>query len=140
MVNLIKLCVGIKSVEHLLEIRQSRRELGQGHSYEFDIHRTRMMPKRRDEIIGKGSIYWVIAGKIQCRQKIVDLDMQIDSEGKKCCDIIMDKEVIRTIMQPKQPFQGWRYFDQEDAPLDLGNNFSVKNAKLLSELAQLGLL
>ena len=140
MTNLIKLCVGIKSVQHLQEVRKTRREMGQGRTDGYDVHRTRMMPKRRDEIIGKGSIYWVIAGKIQCRQLIVDLDRQFDAEGKKFCDIIMDSKIIKTIPQSKQPFQGWRYLAQSLAPADIDIKAGEDNLELAAQLSQLGLI
>lgn len=140
MINLVKLCVGIKSVSHLKEFRKQRRELGQGRADGYDVHRTRMMPKRRSEIINKGSIYWVIAGKIQVRQLIVDLDRQVDIEGKTCCDIIMDSELIRTVPQRFRPFQGWRYLAQKDAPKDLENSVTEGETELISKLSELGLL
>ncbi len=140
MINLIKLCVGIDSVSHLEEVRKRRKEAGQRREDGLIVHRTRFMPKRRDEIISKGSLYWVIAGKIQCRQNIIDLSAQIDGEGKNCCDIIMDAKIIRTIPFPKRPFQGWRYLPKDDAPNDLNSSLGEGDAKLAAELASLGLI
>ncbi len=140
MTNLIKLCVGIKTVNHLKEFRQTRRETGHGRKDGYDVHRTRMMPKRREEIIGKGSIYWVIAGKIQCRQLIVDLDRQYDSEGKKCCDIVMDSKIITTIPTLKRAFQGWRYFEQASTPSDIDIQNGEGDLELAAQLSQLGLI
>ena len=98
------------------------------------------MPKRREEIIGKGSLYWVIGGKIQCRQLIVDLEANIDSEGKKCCDILMQPQIIRTITQPKRAFQGWRYLPINDTPNDLMSSSGEGSAKIAQELSDLGLI
>jgi len=140
LINLIKLCVGIKSVSHLEEVRALRKANGQGRNDGLILHRTRMMPKRRDEIIGKGSLFWVIGGKIACRQLIVDLEAQVDNEGKKCCDILMQPQIIRTIPQPKRAFQGWRYLPQSDIPSDLNSEFSEGDSDLAAQLAQLGLI
>ncbi len=140
MINLIKLCVGVKSVIHLEELRKQRALSGQGVKNGFVVHRTRMMPKRRDEIMNKGSLFWVIAGKVQCRQKIVNLEEVFNEEGKKYCDIIMEKEIIRTIPQPKRAFQGWRYLPQNDAPKDLDISVTEDSEKIIADLAQLGLI
>jgi len=139
-INLIKLCVGVSSVQELEEHRAYRRENGMGRPDGLNVHRTRMMPKRRNEIIKGGSLYWVMSGLIQCRQKIVDLDSQRDHEGKSCCDILMDPEIVRTIPQPKRPFQGWRYFRQNDAPSDLKAGAGDGDAELAAELTKLGLI
>ena len=37
------------------------------------FHRTFQMPKRREELLGGGSMYWVIKGIVQARQKLLDL-------------------------------------------------------------------
>jgi hypothetical protein len=137
---MIKLCVGITSVKHLQEVRKQRIERGEGRSDGLVLHRTRMMPRRRDEIIGKGSLYWVIAGKVQCRQLIVDLEPTTDIEGKKYCNILMQPKIIHTIPQPKKAFQGWRYLPLNDAPDDLDGNIDEASTKIAAELAALGLI
>jgi len=139
-INLIKLCVGVKSISHLEELRKERALNGQARADGLIVHRTRMMPKRRDEIINKGSLFWVIAGKIQCRQKIVDLEEIFNEEGKKYCNIIMEKEIVRTIPQPKRAFQGWRYLPKNDAPKDLDILVNEDSEKIIADLAQLGLI
>lgn len=140
MINLIKLCVGATSVEDLLAWRADRRARGLGRPDGLNVHRTRMMPKRRDEIVGKGSLYWVIAGTIRCRQLIVGLDAEKNDEGRSCCDILMDPEVIMTVPQPKRPFQGWRYLQVKDAPADLNPGTKEEDIGLAEELAKLGLI
>ena len=140
MTHLIKLCVGIKSVSQLEEYRRNSRERGDGRKDGMDVHRTRMMPKRGDEIAGKGSLYWVITGKIQVRQLIVALERTTDEDGKKYCDIIMDPKLIRTIPQPKRAFQGWRYLACDDAPPDMDLSSEENDSGLAAELTQLGLL
>jgi hypothetical protein len=82
------------------------------------VHRTRTMPKRRAEMEGQGSIYWVISGVIRCRQPILRLAEAVDGQGLACCDIIMAPDLVRTVPRPEGAFQGWRYLDPRDAPPD----------------------
>ncbi len=139
--NLIKLCVGISSVEDLEAHRASRARFFGDSGVEVHVHRTRMMPRRGGEIEGQGSLYWVIQGKIQCRQSIVALQANTNAEGKSCCDIQMLPQIVRTVPQPKRPFQGWRYLPEKDAPadLDLGEN-TQNDLQIADELARLGLI
>lgn len=139
--NLIKLCVGISSVAHLEEYRATRGVYFKDVDKELHVHRTRMMPRRGAEIVGIGSLYWVIKGAVQCRQSIFALQANTDGEGKSCCDILMLPEIVRTVPQPKRPFQGWRYLEQKDAPADMGLNEHPQNdPELAGELARLGLI
>ncbi|MDZ7823770.1 MAG: DUF1489 domain-containing protein [Ahrensia sp.] len=143
-VNLIKLCVGVETVEQLQKhitlrtniLRAAKQPLAM-------VHTTRMTPKRADEIIGKGSLYWVIKSRVQCRQEIIDLQIYNDEHGVSYCDIVMKPKLILTAHQPKRPFQGWRYFKAEDAPRDLGEGeqaITQMPEELRAELASLGLL
>ena len=70
-VNLVKLSVGSDSVESLIDWQDSRKPLYQDGN---PRHVTRMWPKREAEILNGGSIYWVIKGVIQCRQRVLRLD------------------------------------------------------------------
>ena len=142
--NLVKLCVGISSVEELqahLDFRISeKRALGQIHE---PTHTTRMVPKRVPELLDGGSLYWVIKGKVQVRQILVDIRPFTDGQGIKRCDLVMEPRLILTEWQPRRAFQGWRYLKVEDGPRDIGNSGSGINAlppELRSELANLGLL
>lgn len=140
MMHMIKLCVGVATAEELAEWRAHRRASGQGRPDGCDVHTTRMMPKRAAEIVGKGSLYWVMSGVIRCRQLIVGLEADTDREGKSCCHIVMHPELVMTVPHPKRPFQGWRYLRAQDAPTDLNAGTSAQDAELAEELAKLGLL
>ena len=100
------------------------------------------MPKRRAEMEGIGSIYWVISGVIRCRQPILRLAEATDKEGLSCCDIIMAPDMIRVSPRPKSPFQGWRYLDPKDAPPDLGKGSFAEEGdpEIALELSRLGLI
>jgi len=139
--NIIKLCVGVSSVEELAEWRAQRRAQGLGRPDGLNVHRTRMMPKKADEIVGKGSLYWVIGGFVRCRQAIVGLEAGTDAEGRACCNILLEPKLIRTAPYPRRPFQGWRYLVPKDAPPDLARSGEDAPPEgMAEELAQLGLI
>lgn len=115
-VNLVKLSVGSESIETLAAWQQSRRvQTSDG----LPRHVTRMWPRRGAEILNGGSIYWVIKGLIQCRQRILRLDEVTGEDGVRRCAIVLDPELHRTQTAQRRPFQGWRYLDPADSPPDL---------------------
>jgi hypothetical protein len=130
--------VGVDEVEQLRQAQQRRlREQGQV------MHTTRMTPRRAEEIVGGGSLYWVIRRKIQVRQAIVDIDRAVDSDGRPYARLILNPELVRVLPTPHRPFQGWRYFRPEDAPPDLaeaGDGTAEMPEQLVAELRELGLL
>ena len=78
-----------------------------------------MWPKRADELLAGGSLYWVFHGLVLARQRILGLEPRRGGDGIERCAIRLDPEVVRTLPQPRRPFQGWRYLRPEDAPRDL---------------------
>lgn len=115
-INIIKLSVGTESIETLTEWQSERRaQMGREHS----LHVTRMWPRREAEIFSGGSMYWVIKGFIQARQRIIGFEEVIGDDGIRRCGIMLDPELIRTTAAQRRPFQGWRYLTDEDAPNDL---------------------
>ncbi len=141
--NLIKLCVGCESVEDLegwIALRL-REKAARGEPAE-QFHTTRMVPKRVEELTDGGSLYWVIKGTVQCRQRILDIRPFRDGEGISRCHLVLEPKVVRTQYQPRRAFQGWRYLDAKEAPADLGTDSSSAEmpAELRRELAELGLL
>ena len=141
MIHMVKLCVGVSSLAELQSYRNERAHWwGADYGEDVHVHRTRMMPKRGDEMEGKASIYWVIAGQIVARQPIIRLARYTNAEGIDYCDIIMAPDMVRTVPYPKRPFQGWRYLRPEDAPPDLGANENADSLALAADLAKLGLI
>lgn len=142
--NLIKLCVGVETVEQLAASIERRIALLEAAGQKVEmVHTTRMMPKRVEEIVGKGSLYWVIKSRVQCRQEIIDLRQFTDGQGITRCDIVMKPELIYTANQPKRPFQGWRYYKAEDTPRDLSvgeQSVADMPEEMKRDLANLGLL
>ncbi len=143
MIHMIKLCVGVSTLEELEGYREERAHWwGADYGENVHVHRTRTRPKRAAEMEGISSIYWVISGVIRARQPILRLAEAIDEQGLACCDIIMAPDMIRTVPRPKGPFQGWRYLEPKDAPADLGKEgFEAEGSvELAEELAKLGLI
>lgn len=141
--HLIKLCVGIETVEDLEESLKRRlwqqKRLGMR---EFPFHTTRMVPKRADEVLDGGSLYWVIKGNVQCRQVFKAIEPFKGDDGIGRCDLVLEPKIIRTHFQPKRPFQGWRYFKPSDVPLDLmtgEDGEEILPMDLQAQLAELGL-
>jgi hypothetical protein len=142
--HLIKLCVGCDSIADLEawieENALHHRRLGR--PYE-QTHTTRMVPKRLDEIVGEGSLYWVIKGQISCRQRIVAIRPFTDGDGIRRCRLVLDGSVLPVEPRPCRPFQGWRYFAHAEVPRDIeraGEGFGAMPESLRRELADLGLL
>ena len=141
MIHMIKLCVGVSSLEELESYRDERAHWWDAdYGEDVHVHRTRMMPKRAAEMEGKASIYWVISGQVVCRQPILRLARYTNDEGIDYCDIIMAPDMVRTVPYPKRPFQGWRYLRPEDAPPDVGANENAESLALAADLAKLGLI
>ena len=115
-IHLIKLCVGAEQVEDLITWQANPRAKGPDG---LPRHVTRMWPRRAEEILAGGSLYWVFKGVVLARQRILRLDEVVGSDGITRCGIVLDPEIIRTAAAPKRPFQGWRYLKPADAPPDL---------------------
>ncbi|KAA9010419.1 DUF1489 family protein [Histidinibacterium aquaticum] len=138
--NLQKLSVGTESVEDLAAWQKTRRaQTSDG----LPRHVTRMWPKREEEILDGGSLYWVIRGVILARQRILRLDEHDGGDGIRRCAIVLDPALVRVTATPRRPFQGWRYLKPEDAPRDLPEGRQAEDAlppKLAAELAEIGVL
>ena len=118
--HLIKLCVGAESVDSHCEWIRSRME--QRRAQELDPrprHTTRMFPKRADQLLDGGSLYWVTKGYTTHRQEIEELQEVIGEDGIRRCQIILRPDVVLVQNRLKRPFQGWRYLTPNDAPPDI---------------------
>lgn len=141
--HLIKLCVGIEHAEDLAEriaLRQAQQH-GLGRIYE-PMHTTRMIPKRKPELLDGGSLYWVMKGQVRARQRLVDIRPFQDEAGISRCHLVLDPTLIYTNLQPRRAFQGWRYLKADDAPADLNLSDGQDDIPMAfrQELADLGLL
>jgi len=139
-IHLVKLSVGSETVEDMSEWQTTRRaQTDDG----LPRHITRMWPKREQALLNGGSIFWVIKGFLQCRQRILRLDEMIGSDGIRRCAIVLDPQIFRTTSAKKRPFQGWRYLPVSDAPIDLAaqrENEDQLPPELANALADIGVV
>ena len=79
---------------------------------------------------------------MQARQKLLDLRSVTGADGITRCELLLGPEVIETALQPRRPFQGWRYLKPDDAPVDLSSMGDAADLPdhLRRELSDLGLL
>ncbi|MBT3237990.1 MAG: DUF1489 domain-containing protein [Rhodospirillaceae bacterium] len=138
--HIIKLSVGVEDVEHLARIQESRLK-NEG----VLAHITRNTPKRADQLLKGGSIYWVIKRFIRVRQRLLGIERGVNSEGKPSCALVLDPQLVRTELKEFRAFQRWRYLDVKDAPRDLedGSPDQVDAClppEMAAELKGLGLL
>jgi hypothetical protein len=142
--HLIKLCVGCDSVQELEEWIAERLREKQRHKLPAEhMHTTRMMPKRADELLDGGSLYWVIRGEVMCRQRLTAVRPFVDGEGIGRCHLVLESTVLRVEPRPYRAFQGWRYLAAADAPADWSDRRATELAMpetLRRELRTLGLL
>ena len=142
--HLIKLCVGCDSItdleEWIEENRTHHRRLGR--DYE-QTHTTRMMPKRVEELLAGGSLFWVIRGSVMCRQTLTAVRPFVDKDGIGRCRLVLEPSVVPVEPRPFRAFQGWRYLLAKDAPRDLDRaapGAALMPEELRRELRELGLL
>jgi hypothetical protein len=139
--HIIKLCVGIQNIDHLRTVQTAKlaeARHGEGRLW----HRTRHGPRRKDELLADGSLYWVIGGIIKARQNLIGFDHYVDQEGNRQCLLLLDPVVVGTAAWPHRAFQGWRYLAANDAPPDLaeGDESNDMPDEMAKELRELGLL
>jgi len=139
--HLLKMAVGVADLDELHRIRAARlKERGGSWVY------TRNHPRRAEEVLAGGSIYWVIRGQIRVRQRVTGFRSERDDNGRCYCLIEVDPELVPTLLRPWRPFQGWRYLSPADAPPDDrragcgGDAGAAPPAAMLAELRALGLL
>lgn len=136
--HLIKMAVGISDVAELRKLQKLRRKQ-RGKSVFF----TRNMPKRIDELLDGGSIYWVIKRQIAVRQRLKSFTPFVSKDGEKRVAVGYAMPLVAVMPRPCRPFQGWRYLAPKDAPpdrpagVDSGEHLPPKLAR---ELRELGLL
>ena len=133
--HLLKLAVGIDDIDHLRQIRKVRAaERGGNWIY------TRNRPRRAQEVLAGGSIYWVIRGHIRVRQRVTGLRSERDETGRRYCLIEVDADLVPTLPRAWRPFQGWRYLPPQDAPPDRPAAAAPASDRMLAELRALGLI
>ncbi len=117
MLHLIKLAVGIRDAEHLRERQAERAQL-----FPPLHHRTRSFPRRADEILNGGSIYWVVGGLLLVRQRVTAIVPSQREDGSACTEFHLHAALVPVAVRPVKAFQGWRYLEDDAAPRDLGGD------------------
>lgn len=141
--HILKLCVGCESIQDLEswieEMRLMHHRLGRQWR---QTHTTRMVPKRMAEVVGEGSLYWVIKGRIAARQRIEAIEPFTGEDGIQRCHLVLEPVVVPVQGRPCRPFQGWRYLAAKDAPADIrvGDAPEDMPEPMREELKALGLL
>ncbi|MBS0541103.1 MAG: DUF1489 domain-containing protein [Proteobacteria bacterium] len=140
--HLIKLAVGVDDLAQMKKFqaarRKQRRQTPRSPHWVF----TRNTPRRAEELLDGGSLYWVVRGVVRARQELVGFDEDFDKEeARKYCRIKVKRTIIPTTPQACKAFQGWRYLTPDRAPPDLSRGDSGDMPPdMAAELKRLGLL
>ena len=89
-IHLVKLCVGWDSFEDLATWQSGRLKQMKADGIKPELfHRTFQSPKRREELLNGGSLYWVIKGIVLVRQRLLDLREGVKDDGTPCCLLML---------------------------------------------------
>lgn len=143
--HMIKLCVGAHAIEDLAHWQQgriaARKKAGKS---ALAYHTTYQTPKRQDDLLDGGSLYWVMKGIVTVRQRFAGFEDGSKEDGTPCCVMLLEPELVPVHPVPRRAFQGWRYLALDDAPADLaagaGDAIAAMPARLRKELADLCLI
>ena len=137
-VHLIKLAVGARAVADIRRWQAAR-----ARDNPPLRHPTRNYPRRAEELLDGGSIYWVVDGIVSVRQRLAGIAEGTREDGTPCTDLLLRRALVLVVPRPMRPFQGWRYLEAEDAPADLPTGGTRANdlpEDLRRDLARLALL
>ena len=126
MLHIAKLAVGIRDIDHIRALQAERMVTSPRLR-----HRTRNSPRRGNEVLDGGSMYWVIGGSMLARQRIVDIVEDQRDDSTPCTSFILDPEIVPLIGRPTRPFQGWRYLLPDAAPADLDECAAAMGEEML---------
>lgn len=141
MIHLVKLVVGVSSIEELLsrQAQQDNTRLCAGFDDPLPVVYTRSYPRQREALLKGGSLYRVIKGMIVCRQALKAIEKEIRSDGREGTILFLSPILVRVEARPMRPFQGWRYLSAADAPADQEPVSVDVSRSLLQDLSRLGL-
>ena len=132
--HITKVAFGATSLDHLADRLRERSNDGPV------LLTTRYLPKRHEEIVEGGSLFWIIKHALVARSPILGFD---EAEGGRTIIRVSDRLIaVRAV--PRRAHQGWRYLEADTAPIDLGSaetdELAAMPPKLVLELAALALL
>ena len=110
MLHLTKVAFGSTSVDILADRLRARAAEGPL------FLTTRYLPKRHEEVAGRGSLFWIIKHQLVARSAILSFG---EAEGGRV-SIHIDADLRLVHARPKRAHQGWRYLEAHEAPGDLG--------------------
>lgn len=145
MIHLLRPCVGVDSIAQLHDIQQYERRITSGPGKGCAYLTTRNVPRRVNDLINGGSVYWIIKQRLQVRQTIEDILIEKDEEGRQFALFLLNPELMRLHVRAQRGFQGWRYLDPAKAPPDQGvyipgQEENEPPAEMAEELRAMGLL
>lgn len=141
--HLQKLAVGADDIEDMRAWQAGRLAEKRRLKQPVELyHVTRMTPKRKEELLDGGSLYWVVRGVMCARQRILDIRPFTDDDGVRRCRLVLDPTIVPTQRRQRRPFQGWRYLEPKDAPRDARGVEGADDIPpaMRTELEELGLL
>ena len=134
-IHLKKLSVGTASIECLRGL-QAQRIANVGRL----VHITRSRPRRAEELLDGGSLYWIIKGVMAARQAIIGFVEARRADGSPACGIVLSPEIVTVVPTRMRIFQGWRYLEVADTPIDVGTDIDENMpSELVAELRELGI-
>ncbi len=138
--HLVKLAVGARDVADIRDW-QATRLAREG----ILAHVTRSRPTRAAELLAGGSIYWVVAGSLCVRQRLLAIEPVTGQDGTAMTRLVLDPKLVTVMPRAMKPFQGWRYLAAEAAPPDVAKTRRAAGEEKLPEamaraLRELGLL
>ena len=131
--HITKVAYGADSLDHLVQRLKARAEAGPV------FLTTRYLPKRHEEIAGRGSLYWIVRHQLVARSPILGFG---EAEGGRTA-IHIDPALVLVEARPKRAHQGWRYLEASAAPADLRNGdagLADLPPALIGRLAELALI
>jgi hypothetical protein len=140
--HLVKLAVGVDDVAAFVDWVALRVGEAQERGERPVVrHVTRRMPRRVAELLAGGSLFWVVAGAIRVRQRLLGFEA-VEVGGKSCCAIVLEGALVPTRAKKHRPFQGWRYLTAEDAPRDADarSALAAMPTAMADALQELGLI
>lgn len=140
--HLLKLFVGLATLPELAAFQQQKLAgaASRGEVAELS-HVTRNWPKRANELLAGGSIFWVMSGTIVAYQRLTDF-RPVTVDDVAYCRIVFDPALVPVVPRPHRPFQGWRYLPAADAPPNINIRIPPNGipAEVALELTKLKLL
>lgn len=131
MLHLMKLAVGARDIADIRAFQAERA----GREPPLR-HRTRHFPRRAEELMAGGSIYWVVAGAMIVRQRVLDVLSEPAEDGSASASLVLDPALVPVEGRLMKPFQGWRYLAPNDAPPDIVTGASAPSVMTLPPAMQ----